>query len=100
MPIIVIADIDVAVRLFKSFDIDILILTVAFQKLDTNWYSNPSLMTLATQKTSDQPKHNCSRHRFVCLSMQNILQWHLILQARWQKLSKSQKTRWSFRWAS
>ena len=47
---------------------------------------NLSLKILAKRKKSDQPMHNYSRHHFVCLSMQNKLQLHLISQAEYQKL--------------
>ena len=51
---------------------------------------NRSLMKQATQKTSDQPMHNYSRHRFVDLSMQNKFQLHSISPTKLQKLHKSQ----------
>ena len=47
---------------------------------------NRSLKIPAKRKKSDQPMHNYSRHHFVCLSMQNKLQLHLISQAGQQKL--------------
>ena len=102
MPIIVIADIDVAVKLFSDFHYQKLcqkLYQKLYQKLPeiivynlqaTIGKENRSLMKQATQKTSDQPMHNYSRHRFVDLSMQNKFQLHSISPTILQKLYKSQ----------